>query len=68
MYKMKEGLQKKKVPQFHETVTGMLMLGKRWNQGFQESHYTEWCPDQLVSKFHISIIKAPFFANTIYDI
>ncbi len=56
---MKEGVEKK-IP---VTGSGIHMLRKGPNQRFQGSHYTRICPDQPVSKFHISIIKAPILAG-----
>ncbi len=58
---MKKGLARKenKFQQFPETGSGIHVLRMGRNERFQWLYPTEWCPDQLVSKFHISMIKAP---------
>ncbi len=40
----------------------MHVLTKGQNESVPEAHSTAWCPDVLVSKLHISIIKAPLLA------
>ncbi len=63
MQKMKESLEKKKILTVpRNTIWRFPVLRKEQNKMFSVGHSTEWCPDLLVSKFYISVIKAPLLA------
>ncbi len=58
MQKMKESLEKKKILTVpRNTIWRFPVLRKEQNKMF-----SVWCPDLLVSKFYISVIKAPLLA------
>ncbi len=61
---MKEGLERK-TNKFPETGSGIPVLRKGRNESFQVGHFIGWCPDHVVSKFHIPMTNAPHIHFTI---